>query len=52
MWAVAGGAIPNDRATRHEPLRAVFSEAQVGLSANSAHRGHMELPQAEAEPGK
>lgn len=52
MWAVAGGAIPHDRATRHEPLWAVFGEAQVGLSANSAHRGHTELPEAQAEPGK
>lgn len=36
MLAVAGGAITNDRATLHRPLPAVFSEAQVGLSANSA----------------
>lgn len=52
MWAVAGGAIPHDRATCHEPLSADFSEAQVGLSAHSAHRGHTELPEAQAEPGK
>lgn len=30
----------------------VFSEAQVGLSANSAHGRYMELPQAQAEHGK
>lgn len=52
MWAVAGEAITNDRATSHKPLPAVFREAQVDLFANSAHRGHMVLPKAQAEPGK
>lgn len=48
MWAVAGGAITNDRTTLHKLLPALFSvsESQLGLSANSAHQGYMKLPQA------
>lgn len=52
MWAAAGGAITNDRTT-HELLPALLSvNPGVGLPANSAHWGYMELPQAQAEQRK